>query len=101
MIKYFILFLIVAMLFSLFRGAFYLIKDGGSTKKTVHSLGVRVSIAVVLFITLIMISIYISIKSSHLFGRILSAGVGTTAKYYQSGGTIQEALLTPTIYPAS
>jgi len=25
----------------------------------------------------------------------ISAGVGTTAKYYQSGGTIQEALLTP------
>ena len=27
--------------------------DGGSTKRTVHSLGVRVSIAVVLFITLV------------------------------------------------
>ena len=53
MIKYFILFLIVAMLISLFRGAFFLIKDGGSSKRTVHSLGVRVSIAVVLFITLV------------------------------------------------
>jgi len=53
MIKYFILFLIVAMFISLFRGAFFLIKDGGSSKRTVHSLGVRVSIAVVLFITLV------------------------------------------------
>jgi|TARA_B100000470_G_C19620362_1_gene315104 hypothetical protein len=53
MIKYFILFLIVAMLISLFSGAFFLIKDGSSTKRTVYSLGVRVSIAVVLFATLI------------------------------------------------
>ena len=53
MIKYFIIFLIVAMLISLFRGAFFLIKDGGSTKKTVHSLGIRVSIAVILFLTLV------------------------------------------------
>jgi hypothetical protein len=53
MIKYFILFLIVAMLISLFSGAFFLIKDGGSTKRTVYSLGVRVSIAIVLFATLI------------------------------------------------
>ena len=53
MIKYFIIFLIVAMFISLFRGAFFLIKDGGSTKRTVHSLGVRVSIAIVLFITLV------------------------------------------------
>ena len=30
-----------------------MIKDGGSTKKTVHSLGVRVSIAVILFLTLV------------------------------------------------
>jgi|TARA_B110000116_G_C16255633_1_gene324261 hypothetical protein len=53
MIKYFILFLIIAMLISLFSGAVFLIKDGGSSKRTVHSLGVRVSIAVVLFSTLI------------------------------------------------
>jgi hypothetical protein len=53
MIKYFIIFLIIAMLISLFSGAVFLIKDGGSSKRTVHSLGVRVSIAVVLFATLI------------------------------------------------
>ena len=41
------------MLISLFSGAVFLIKDGGSSKRTVHSLGVRVSIAVVLFATLI------------------------------------------------
>ena len=53
MIKYLIIFLIVAIFISLFRGAFFLIKDGGSSKRTVHSLGVRVSIAIVLFITLV------------------------------------------------
>ncbi len=41
------------MFASLFRGAFFLIKDGGSSNRTVNSLGIRVSIAVVLFITLV------------------------------------------------
>jgi len=41
------------MLISLFSGAFFLIKDGSSTKRTVYSLGVRVSIAIVLFATLV------------------------------------------------
>ncbi|GIT60749.1 MAG: hypothetical protein Ct9H300mP20_05760 [Gammaproteobacteria bacterium] len=45
MIKYFILFLIVAMLLSLFSGGFFLIKDKGKTKRTAYSLGIRVSIA--------------------------------------------------------
>jgi hypothetical protein len=49
MLKYFILFLIVAMLLSLFTGGFFLIKDKGKTKRTAYSLGIRVSIAVVLF----------------------------------------------------
>ena len=53
MIKYFILFLIIAMLISLFSGAFYLIKAQGSTKRTAYSLGIRVSIAVLLFATLV------------------------------------------------
>jgi hypothetical protein len=41
------------MLIRLFSGAVFLIKDGGSSKRAVHSLGIRVSIAVVLFVTLI------------------------------------------------
>ncbi|MBK69944.1 MAG: hypothetical protein CMB53_00875 [Euryarchaeota archaeon] len=53
MYKYFILFLIIAMLISLFSGAFYLIKDRGKSKRTAYSLGIRVTIAVILFITLI------------------------------------------------
>jgi len=53
MIKYFILFLIVAMLLSLFSGGFFLIKDKGKTKRTAYSLGIRVSIAVVLFATIL------------------------------------------------
>ena len=52
MIKYFILFLIVAMLISLFTGGFFLIKDKGKTKRTAYSLGIRVSIAVMLFATI-------------------------------------------------
>jgi len=53
MIKYFILFLIVAMLLSLFSSGFFLIKDKGKTKRTAYSLGIRVSIAVVLFSTIL------------------------------------------------
>ena len=53
MIKYFILFLIVAMLLSLFTGGFFLIKDKGQSKRTVYSLGIRVSIAVMLFVTIL------------------------------------------------
>ena len=53
MLKYFILFLIVAMLLSLFTGGFFLIKDKGKTKRTAYSLGIRVSIAVVLFSTIL------------------------------------------------
>ncbi len=53
MIKYFILFLIVAMLLSLFTGGFFLIKDKGKTKRTAYSLGIRVSIAGVLFSTIL------------------------------------------------
>ena len=41
------------MLLSLFSGAFFLIKDKGKTKRTAYSLGLRVSIAVVLFATLV------------------------------------------------
>ena len=53
MIKYFILFLLVAMLISLFTGGFFLIKDKGTTKRTAYSLGIRVLIAVVLFATIV------------------------------------------------
>ena len=53
MIKYFILSLLVAMLISLFTGGFFLIKDKGTTKRTAYSLGIRVSIAAVLFATIV------------------------------------------------
>jgi len=41
------------MLLSLFSGGFFLIKDKGKTKRTAYSLGIRVSIAVVLFATIL------------------------------------------------
>jgi len=53
MIKYLIFFLIFAMLVSLFSGAAFLVKDRGSSKRTVYSLGIRVTIAVLLFITIL------------------------------------------------
>jgi|TARA_B100000470_G_scaffold182788_1_gene147639 K+-sensing histidine kinase KdpD len=53
MYKALIFFLIFAMLISLFSGAFFLIKDRGTTKRTTYSLGIRVSIALMLFATLI------------------------------------------------
>ena len=53
MYKALIFFLIFAMLISLFSGAFFLIKDRGATKRTTYSLGIRVSIALLLFATLI------------------------------------------------
>ena len=53
MYKALIIFLILAMLISLFSGAFFLIKDRGTTKRAAYSLGIRVTIAVVLFATLV------------------------------------------------
>jgi cytochrome bd-type quinol oxidase subunit 2 len=53
MYKALIVFLILAMLISLFSGAFFLIKDRGTTNRTAYSLGIRISIAVVLFATLV------------------------------------------------
>ena len=53
MYKYFILFLIIAMLLSLFGGAAFLLKDRGTTRRTTYILGVRVSIAVLLFASLV------------------------------------------------
>lgn len=38
----------LALLVSLFSGLFFLVKDQGKTKRTLYSLGVRVSLAIIL-----------------------------------------------------
>jgi purine-cytosine permease-like protein len=43
-----IVILFVLLLISLFSGLVFLMKDQGSTKRTLHSLGVRVSLAMAL-----------------------------------------------------
>jgi len=42
------------MLISLFGGAAFLVKDRGTTKRTTYILGVRVSIAILLFASLVI-----------------------------------------------
>jgi hypothetical protein len=52
MIKVIIVLLLIAIVISLFSGAFFFFKDQGSTKRTLHALGVRVTLAVLLIITI-------------------------------------------------
>ncbi|MCK0162632.1 twin transmembrane helix small protein [Marinobacter sp. S6332] len=48
MLKALIIFLMLAVIFSLFSGLFFLIKDGGKTNRVVTSLAVRVTLSVLL-----------------------------------------------------
>lgn len=52
MIKVVIVLLLIAMILSLTGGAFFFFKDQGSTKRTLHALGVRLTIALLLIITI-------------------------------------------------
>jgi len=54
LIKIIIILLLIAIVISLSSGLVFLFKDGGSTKRTLHSLGVRISLAV----TLIAVIVY-------------------------------------------
>lgn len=53
MIKVVIVLLLIAMIISLTSGAVFFFKDQGSTKRTLHALGVRLTIAVLLIITIL------------------------------------------------
>ncbi len=48
-IKPLVIVLLIALIISLFSGLIFFIKDQGSTRRTFHSLGVRLTIAVLLF----------------------------------------------------
>ena len=48
-IKPLVIILFIALLISLFSGLIFFIKDQGTTRRTVHSLGVRLVIAAALF----------------------------------------------------
>lgn len=53
MIKVIIVLLLIAMVISLTSGAVFFFKDQGGTKRTLHALGVRLTIAVLLIITIL------------------------------------------------
>ncbi len=52
MLKFIIAVLALAMLLSLFSSAFFLLKDKGNTVRAIYSLRVRVTIAMLLLVTI-------------------------------------------------
>ena len=52
MLKFIIAVLALAMLISLFSSAFFLLKDKGNTVRAIYSLRVRVTIAMLLLLTI-------------------------------------------------
>ncbi len=65
--KALVILILLAILFVLFRGLFFLVKDQGNSKRTVNSLTWRVGLSVLLLLVLIL-----SIK----FGILVPHGVG-------------------------
>jgi hypothetical protein len=53
MLKFLIVFFLVGVLVSLASGAIFFFKDQGRSKRTLYALGVRISFAVLLVITLV------------------------------------------------
>jgi hypothetical protein len=53
MIKVIIVVLLIAIVLSLFSGAVFFFKDQGNTKRTLYALGVRVTLAVLLILTIV------------------------------------------------
>lgn len=54
MLKALIIFLMLAVIISLFSGLFFLIKDGGKTNRVVNSLAVRVTLSVLLLVVILL-----------------------------------------------
>ena len=52
MIKIIIVLLLIAIVVSLFSGAFFFFKDQGGTKRTLYALGIRITLAILLMITI-------------------------------------------------
>ena len=55
MLKGFIVFLMLAVVVSLFSGLFFLIKDGGKTNRVVNSLAVRVTLSILLLAVILIV----------------------------------------------
>ena len=53
MLKVIIVVLLLAIVASLFSGAVFFFKDQGSTKRTLYALGVRITLAILLIITIL------------------------------------------------
>jgi uncharacterized membrane protein len=77
MIKVVIVFLLIAMIISLTGGAVFFFKDQGSTKRTLHALGVRLTIAVLLIITI-------------LYG-VFTGKLGLNAPWHQQQRPLQQS----------
>ncbi|XKH02248.1 twin transmembrane helix small protein [Marinobacter nauticus] len=54
MLKIAIVILLLAVIVSLFSGLFFLIRDGGKTRRVVNSLAVRVSLSVLLLLVVLI-----------------------------------------------
>ena len=54
MLKIAIVLLLLAVIVSLFSGLFFLIHDGGKTRRVVNSLAVRVALSVMLLVLLLI-----------------------------------------------
>ena len=54
MLKGFIVFLMLAVVVSLFSGLFFLIQDGGKTNRVVNSLAVRVTLSILLLAVILI-----------------------------------------------
>ncbi|MDX1597748.1 twin transmembrane helix small protein [uncultured Marinobacter sp.] len=54
MLKAVVVILMLAVVFSLFSGLFFLIKDGGKTNRVVNSLAVRVALSVLLLLVIVI-----------------------------------------------
>lgn len=54
MLKAVIIFLMLAVIVSLFSGLFFLIRDGGKTNRVLNSLALRVALSVLLLIIIIV-----------------------------------------------
>ncbi len=52
MLKIIIVVLLIAIVLSLFSGAVFFFKDQGSTKRTLYALGVRITLAILLMLTI-------------------------------------------------
>ena len=54
MLKIIIVLLLLAVVISLFSGLFFLVKDGGKTRRVVNSLAVRVGLSVRLLVLILV-----------------------------------------------